>query len=93
MKASIYLPNAVDERVRTTILKRAADEYGGFTIHQTNGGWVDDDGNLIEEPVEIIEIQGANETFAQSTAQWAADKTDEDCILWEVTENKHGFES
>lgn len=38
------------------IARALAEEHGGYTIYDNQrGGWVDRDGQLIEEPVDIIE--------------------------------------
>ena len=32
-----------------------ATEFGGYTAHTADGGWVDNDGKLVEESVYIVE--------------------------------------
>lgn len=91
-QATIMLPTGIDSKVKSAVLKRAADEFGGFTITETNGGWVNPNGELITEPVNKVEVAGAGETWAKSTAQWVAKKTDETEVMWQVTEVSTGFE-
>jgi len=88
----VVIPTAVEERIARTVKKRGADKFGGFTTYTADGGWVDNDGNLVEETVEIIEFAGAGETFVQSTAAWIQEKSDETAVMWSVSDETVGFE-
>ena len=37
------------------VKRQIARAFGGFTAYDAAGGWVDDDGNLIQEPVTVVE--------------------------------------
>jgi len=91
-QATIYLPKGIDEKVLNAVLKRSADEFGGFTTTDGNGGWVSPNGELVREPVTLVHVAGAGETWAKSTAQWVAKKTDETEVMWQVSEMTTGFE-
>lgn len=91
-QATIMLPTGIDSKVINAVLKRASDEFGGFTVTTCDGGWVNPDGELITEPVKKVEVAGAGETWAKSTAQWVAKKTDETEVMWQVSNVSTGFE-
>lgn len=88
----IYIPTAVEAKVSDAVKKRAADAFGGFTTFDASGGWTDDDGNLITEQVEVIEVENASENWAKSTASWVAKKTDETEVMWQHIDSQAGFE-
>lgn len=91
MIGKIVLPVDIPDRVRTAVLKRAADRHGGFTIVGARGGWVNDSGDLVREPVEIVRIGGADANWLESTANWVAQKTAEETVYWSVSEGSHGL--
>jgi len=91
--AKLVIPSAVDDRTRRVVKQRAADEFGGWTTYDVRGGWVDDDdGDLVEETSEVVEVHGAGETWAKSTAGFIQDKSDQDTVLWSVEETTWGLE-
>lgn len=50
---TIYIPNSVYEAAHA---KRIAEECGGCTVYYAVGGnWVEPNGNLISEPVTIVQ--------------------------------------
>jgi hypothetical protein len=91
-KARVYIPVAVEDAILRTVKNRMAEKYGGYTVIEARGGWVDEQKELIEENVQVLEVAGGDETFAQSTADWVQLHSDEDTIMWEVVEQTHGFE-
>jgi hypothetical protein len=92
MKGIIYLPKGIDSKLRTAVKKRAAEEFGGFTMFEASGGWVNERGELIEETVDVLEIAGADETFVRSTAEWLSNRSNETEVMWETIPNSYGFE-
>lgn len=44
-------------------------EFGGFTAYEADGGWVDGDGNLIEERVTVIESYTSKPASAHLVAE------------------------
>lgn len=91
-KGRIYVPKAVSERLKRTLKTHAAQEFGGFTAIDAQGGWMSPNDELIEEPVTIIEVAGMDETKAASTARWLQEKSDETTVMWECVNQTHGFE-
>jgi len=91
-QATIMLPTGIDSKVINAVLKRASAEFWGFTVTTAEAGWVNPDGELITEPVKRVEVEGAGETWAKSTAQWVAKKIDETDVMWQVSEVSTGFE-
>jgi hypothetical protein len=92
-QATIIVPHGVEDRVKRVVKKRAAEKFGGFTATDGNGGWIDDNGDLVEEKVTEIKVAGADETWAKSTANWVAKKTDEQVVFWRVSDGINGLES
>jgi hypothetical protein len=92
MYATLYLPEGIDSKILSSVQQRAAEKFGGFTMVQGEGGWVNDDGKLIHEKVDLIRVAGADEKWVQSTADWVARKSDETEVHWSVTDGNHGFE-
>jgi len=86
------LPTGIDSKVINAVRKRASAEFWGFTVTTAEAGWVNPDGELITEPVKKVEVEGAGETWAKSTAQWVAKKIDETEVMWQVSEVSTGFE-
>lgn len=77
--------------------KAIASTYGGYTAKETVGGWVDGEGNLIEEKslqveslIEVSDIETATrqaETIAFSLcALW-----NQQCVVCEVQETNFNF--
>lgn len=97
-KAVVMLTEGVPSDVRDAVLKRFADEFGGFTLTESRGGWVNPDGELITERVTQVEAVRMNdrakeaETVARSTAEWVRKKTDEHSVMWEVRQVAAGLE-
>lgn len=91
-KARVYIPTAVENAIVRTVKNRMADEFGGYTVVEARGGWVNENKELIEEDVQVLEVAGGDETFAQSTAEWIQIHSDETSVMWEVVAQTHGFE-
>jgi|APHM01.1.fsa_nt_gi hypothetical protein len=60
-KGTIIVPteNAHEEFV-TLLQRRLANRFGGFSVYDGYGGWVDNHGNLITEEHVRIEVAGDN---------------------------------
>lgn len=63
--AKLYLPKTADNytAVLESVKRRVSDAYGGFTAYDGSGGWVDGSGELVEEPVTIVETSADSRTF------------------------------
>ena len=60
-EAKIIVPNTAKApgdaaRALQFALKACASTFGGYTATQAQGGWINDAGELIEEPVTVITI-------------------------------------
>ena len=97
-QVKLYLPKMADNYAEAlTRVKRVfAEEYGGFTAYGVGddsvvGGWIDDDGQLIEEPVVVLETV-ANAPNAEYTVRQLSEEllemTDEDAIMATVDGQK-----
>lgn len=54
--AKIYVPDAVDDSTHQYVKSWLAEEFGGYTAYDAQGGWRNDDGDLVEESVTVYEI-------------------------------------
>lgn len=85
----MYLPTEMarhDELVRY-VKESMSEAFGGYTVYSGNGGWVDDDGRLIEEPVRVIESYSDDATAGTrmlGLATYVYDHTTEDAIMYTV---------
>lgn len=89
MRVDIRIPTAVKPRIIDDVKKRLARGYGGYTVYRTRGGWVNDDGELIDEPVVVIEIyhDGEKERLKadmRDLARYVKDGTGEDSIMYVI---------
>ena len=62
-EAKIIVPNTAKApgdaaRALQFALKACASTFGGYTATQAQDGWINDAGDLIEEPVTVITVAG-----------------------------------
>lgn len=98
----IYVPDAVPAEVARMVKTELAECYGGFTATPAQGGWIDADGQLIEEAVTVISAVGRDadlhpsdsmDVHARELAALVRDRAGEDAVLWQITESNHGLEA
>lgn len=89
--AFVYLPKAVGTEVLAAVQERACDAHGGFTTVGGSGGWKNADGEVVKEDVWVVSVAGAGRTWAESTAEWVQERTDESAVMWRVSNGTHGF--
>ena len=94
-KLQIYVPRNGDwQNVRKQVAKELSERFGGATINpEQSGMWVDDDGNLIEDTVDIVYTYSdeiATDT-AEQLAKHVKNELDEDAVLWSIEEATTGF--
>lgn len=98
--AKLYLPTDAaeadtwdpDGREAITVLelvqRRAAEAAGGFTMTRGEGGWMNDDGEIVTEPVRVISVTFDNPADAREWAHHVAKKvkraTSESMVLAEA---------
>lgn len=82
--------------VPDVVKKRMAGKFGGFTAYDAAGGWVDGDGNLIEEPVTVIEsYTGDDETapmYARCIALEVLNMLYQDAAMYTIDGTAHFVE-
>ena len=66
-----------------------SDHFGGYTVHNNcTGGWVDEKGDLIEEPVVMIEAytSDSNDVYALmgKLAILVKRMTNEDAVMYAI---------
>lgn len=96
--AKLYLPKTADNYVETvnTVKRRMADAFGGYTAYDAEGGWVDDEGETVTEPVTVLEtaatpdVAAADMAFAMRVlARDVKTATGEDTIMIVVEGDKY----
>ena len=94
-KLQIYVPrNGKWQNVRKEVARRLSERFGGATIDSERSGmWVDDDGNMIQDTVDVVYTYSdsiATET-AEQIAEYVKNELDEDTVLYSIEEAKTGF--
>jgi hypothetical protein len=86
--AKLWVPMKVRPEVHEKVKRSMAERYGGFTAYGANGGWIDGDGNLIEERTRVYEVVapstadgGDMYNFILKCAQDVKDMSDESAVL------------
>ena len=88
MNIKIYF--AIDESIKNKeqllkkFLKCLARLYGGFTLYNTYGGWVDKKGKLIMEYSYMIEVYTHNkmEKVLLTILKWGLKKFNQESIMY-----------
>lgn len=86
-RARIWIPTEAEKSsfAIDTIKRVFAHLYGGYTTYSGGGGWVDDDGDLIEDDVVIIETYGdISEVRLEEYAIYVRNTTNEDSIMYAI---------
>lgn len=94
-KGRLYLPTEIPDDIRRTVKNHLAEKFGGFTVIEARGGWVNEHEELVEEDVEVLEVaHGAVSTGKMSgMATWVQEHTEQSEVMWEVSNTMVGFES
>lgn len=96
-RACLYLPKEASDYTETLELIKGhmSRRYGGYTVIDATGGWESESGELIEEPVTIVE------SFADSSmsmvnmemhelAEVVKRATEEEAVMYTVN-NDHNL--
>lgn len=95
----ITFGESVGNDILTVVKEKASALFGGYTVLQAEGGWVDEKGNLITENSRVLVIRAndledlevgsrtmtVNE-WTQATAKTLKRHSDEDAIMWDIRE-------
>lgn len=97
VRATITLPTqATDHQEVLDLIKgHMSRRYGGYTTYQATGGWENDEGQLIEEPVIVVESYSDSSVSLVSMemhelAEVVKRATDEDAVMYTV-DNDHNL--
>lgn len=89
MKAYRFiLPEATDQEHRT-FRRKLADSFGGYTATVGEGGWVDPDGQLVEERVVVYTVaveRGLPDLFRTATEE--ARRMEQKALYWEFPDGR-----
>lgn len=96
-RVAIYLPTKADRYAETLqLIKRSlSDKFGGCTTYNhATGVWENEDGDVIEEPVTVIESYGSDVSppWVQGLARRVKDHTGEESVGYVIDESANmGF--
>jgi len=84
MKEARIILAGADENSVNRYLRLIAKRFGGFTAWAAHGGWVNDNGELVQEPVRVVDVALGNGLYdmaylrglAKAWREWA----DQDCV-------------
>lgn len=86
-KNAASTPDVNDSTVADVIKSRSAREYGGYTVFEASGGWLNNGGRTVKESVKVIEVRAAVTadiepmTFAKVNARYIYRATDESMVM------------
>lgn len=86
----IALPKAIDDKLLERVTSNAAEQFGGYTIIEASGGWVSPNGEIIQEPVNLLTIVTEDlddetitpKSWARGTARHVRKESSETSVLW-----------
>lgn len=68
--------------MRANALADVARTFGGYTTHESSGGWIDPSGHLVTEPsLEVIVITDKPEQVIQTEAHRLASTFDQTSVM------------
>ncbi|MDB9247471.1 hypothetical protein PN419_00420 [Halorubrum ezzemoulense] len=87
-RANLFIPQCDgSESVLEHVCRRFSEEYGGATVRRDHEGyWVDDDGDLVEDTVDVVfryDSEIDRETL-RDLAEHVKQELDEDAVLTSV---------
>lgn len=92
-KGAVIIPTDPDgsEHYINQVARNMAERFGGYSRYEGEGGWVDGDGNLIEE--EHVRLEAVGDVTADFTgeffrkqARFVRDGLGEECVMVEIQE-------
>lgn len=94
-RGRLYLPEEIDKDVKRTVKNHLAETYGGYTVIEGRGGWINESKELIQEDVQVLEVCSDDLTKGnmEGIANWVAKHTNQDCVMWDISQIEMGFES
>mgnify|MGYP006914275280 FL=1 len=94
-KANLFVPQTDNhETVLETVCRRFSEEFGGATVRRDHEGyWVDDDGNLVDDTVDVAFTydDDIDETVVKELAEYVKAELGEDAVLYTIEEAKTAF--
>lgn len=86
----IRLSHEEQQTICETIQHHAATQFGGYTMIDSSGGWVDSFGKLIQEPGKILVLITTEPIkTAKEFAAWIRSTARQSCVSFSVTEIEH----
>jgi len=88
-KVAIYVPVGYTP-VLSMVQKELAEKFGGTTTFHTEGSWIDADGDLVEEGVEVVTSWYSSKEYIRAPAfvidlaVRVREKAHQDCVAIEV---------
>lgn len=78
--ANVIPRNQVNSAI-SDILKEAVTTFGGYTSTLASGGWIDPNGQLVEETSLVLTICADNEAGIRSFAQTIGEKLNQHTVI------------
>lgn len=86
----IYVPTAIPDEVHEQLHRDICENHGGLTAWRADGKWVGPNGEIHDEPVQVVEThvddELGGEWYAALYAEHLQQKTDETEIMTAVSE-------
>jgi len=88
-KVAVYIPVGYTP-VLHTVQRELAKKFGGTTTFHTDGSWIDGEGDLVEEGVEVVTSWYSSKEYVRAPAfvidiaTRAKAEANQDCIAIEV---------
>ena len=86
-RANVFIPQCEGaEQVIQNVARQFSEEYGGATVRRDHEGyWIDDDGNLIDDTVDVVFTYGEiDRESLRDIAKQVKQQLDEDAVLTSV---------
>ena len=85
----VFTPEEAKEKVKEVLIRR----FGGYTIQEASGGWIDDDGNEFEEYTLVICLSDTTEEQVHDAADELLSLFNQSSVLIQTNPTKTEFYS
>ena len=85
----VYPPSEALERAKALLVSR----FGGYTIQEAHGGWIDDDGTVFQEYTIVIHLSDTTIADVHSVCDELIQLFNQSAILIQANETKTEFYS
>lgn len=93
-KAKVYVPSDKEksDTVVSAVKERLARDYGGFSAYDVNGGWVNDNDELIQDNITVVESVGdIRKEKIEDICKSVKRILNEDSVMYEIHNTNVGY--